>query len=282
MTSIRFMTCTLCSMKHIPLRIALLALALLLVAPSAPAPESAGPLIIAGGGPTDSIHGATLALLGASPAVVVIPHASSHPMRGVSAVEMWLAAGAARATLLDPLDHEGAKERLGAADLIWFSGGSQKALFKAVEAAGLAETLRALHAGGTAIGGTSAGAAIMSKLMISGKPKPESLRSGAMRALRGLEFWPAAIVDQHFVERSRESRLLTAVLDHPELLGVGVSESTAVIVRGPLLHVVGEGQVLVYDARDASVAKFEAGEHQAGRGIILHVLRAGDELRWRR
>ena len=271
-------------MPHVQLRIALLALALLLLA-SSPAREpgaSAGPLIIAGGGPTESIHAATLELLDPSPTVVVIPHASSHPMRGVKALDMWRAAGASRVTLLDPLDQDDAAEQLRAADMIWFSGGSQKALFKAIEAAGLVDTLRELHAGGTAIGGTSAGAAIMSAVMISGKPDPEALRSGAMRALRGLGFWPAAIVYQHFVERNRESRLLTAVLDHPELLGVGISESTAVIVSGPQLRVEGEGQVLVYDARDASVTRVEPAERQAGRSIVLHVLRAGDELRWRR
>ena len=181
-----------------------------------------GPLIIVGGGGTTAeIQGATLELCGQGARVVVLPQASAVEDRGVASVAMWEAAGFAEVLLLDPLEPEAAVAAIARADLIWMPGGAQSRLVAALKEAGLAEAVRARHRAGAAVGGTSAGAAAMSEIMISGKPDPACFVSGAMPAREGLALWPEAIVDQHFTARGRESRLLTAVLDHPERIGVG-------------------------------------------------------------
>ena len=116
----------------------------------------------------------------------------------------------------------------------------------------------------------------MSKVMISGAPDPAPLHKGAMSPKRGLGLWPPVIVDQHFTQRDRLSRLLTAVLDHPRYVGIGIAEKTACIVEGDSFRVLGEGHVLVYDARTAKLPKFKEKGQQSGTGIELHLLREGD------
>jgi cyanophycinase len=109
----------------------------------------------------------------------------------------------------------------------------------------LVKLIRERHARGMVAGGTSAGAAVMSKVMIAG----DASKAGEPPLIaEGLGLWPEAIVDQHFVARGREPRLRVAVKMHPELLGVGIDEGTAVLVRGNDFEVIG-GSVTVIDAR---------------------------------
>ena len=107
----------------------------------------------------------------------------------------------------------------------------------------------------------------MGEVMISGKADPSNLIAGAMARYRGLGLWPSAIVDQHFMKRDRYGRLLTAVLSRPRSLGVGIDERTAVVVQGDDLRVIGDGQVIIYDARKAKVKRAKAGELQAARDV---------------
>ena len=104
------------------------------------------------------------------------------------------------------------------------------------------------------VGGTSAGAAIMSRVMISEPPEPRALTGGAMRPFRGLGLWKGVIVDQHFVERDRLARLLTAVLDNPRLVGVGISERTACIVDGEEFCLTGRTAVIQLDEGESAMA----------------------------
>jgi cyanophycinase len=87
--------------------------------------------------------------------------------------------------------------------------------------------------------------------------------------------WPEALIDQHFLKRQRDNRLISAVLDHPSLVGVGIDEATAAIVKDSTLEVVGMSSVVVVDARDAKVETAAAGALATGRGLKLAVLRAG-------
>ena len=140
---------------------------------------------------------------------------------------------------------------------------------------------------GAVVGGTSAGVAIMSDSMITGNQTPPGDTTGyygdeclaierrRVEIVSGLGFLPEAIVDQHFIRRERHNRLLSAVLERPSLLGVGIDESTALEV-GPdgRWRVIGESAVLIYDARKARIT---------GRGLPLlgatglrvHLLPAG-------
>jgi cyanophycinase len=91
----------------------------------------------------------------------------------------------------------------------------------------------------------------------------------------GLGFLPEAIVDQHFIRRERHNRLLSAVLERPTLIGVGIDESTALEV-GPdgRWKVMGESEVMVYDARQARVAVL-GGVQLGATGVRVHLLPRG-------
>ncbi|HET6527941.1 MAG TPA: Type 1 glutamine amidotransferase-like domain-containing protein, partial [Balneolaceae bacterium] len=110
------------------------------------------------------------------------------------------------------------------------------------------------YANGALIAGTSAGAAIMSEIMITGDQKkyPEytstfyHLEKDNIITAEGLGLITGVIVDQHFVARARNNRLLTAVMEFPDHIGIGIDESTAIVVDNDKVKVVGESQVLVY------------------------------------
>lgn len=140
----------------------------------------------------------------------------------------------------------------------------------------IAETIRARHREGAIVGGTSAGAAVMGKTMIGGRSDLDSLRAGTAPYLQdGLGLWPDAIVDQHFLQKGRFNRLALAVIDYPDLMGVGIDEETAVVVRGREFEVIGNSNVTVIDGRKASREKLKVGEPAAARNLKIHVLRAG-------
>lgn len=129
---------------------------------------------------------------------------------------------------------------LASADGVLVTGGNQRRLVELISGSAIERALHDLHAGGAAcIAGTSAGAAVMSQRMLTGR----SLSAG-------LGLLPGVIVDQHFSERRRIGRLVAAVVRHPGLIGVGVDEDTALVLHpGRGYEVVGAGGVTVVDAR---------------------------------
>ena len=87
------------------------------------------------------------------------------------------------------------------------------------------------------------------------------------------------MVDQHFVARKRLNRLIAVCLEQPDLLGIGIDESTAILVLPDrTFEVLGRSQVVVVDARDARNVSSSPEGHLAGHGISLHVLRAGQRF----
>lgn len=129
------------------------------------------------------------------------------------------------------------------ATAVWISGGQQSRL--ATSYAGTRveiELVKLLERGGV-IGGTSAGAAIMSPVMIaSGRDEP--------RIIKGLSLFTGTIVDQHFLKRSRMNRLIQAVSAHPDLIGVGIDEGTALVVQGQSCQVLGDSYVVLVEVND--------------------------------
>ncbi len=151
-----------------------------------------------------------------------------------------------------------ASDSLENASLIYITGGSQSRFMEAVEAVPeIAGSIEKAYQNGAMIAGTSAGAAIMSRIMITGDQAnyPEytstfyHLEKDNMITAEGLGLIEGVIVDQHFVERARNNRLLTAVMEYPDHSGIGISESTAILVKGNEAEVVGNSQVLVYQNR---------------------------------
>ena len=250
---------------------------LLLVTSSAFA-QSGAIVAVGGGGTTDAIVARTLELAGGKNAVVaVLPQSSAVANAGDSSVKMWLDAGAKQARKVDFAD-PGAKAALEASTLIWMPGGDQNRLMKAIDGTGLDEVIRARYRAGAVVGGTSAGATVLSKLMITGDADLAALTAGKTSLAKGLGVWDAGIFDQHFLKRQRNNRLLSAVLDNPGTIGVGIDEATAAIVRNGQIEVVGRSAVVVFDSRKAKVEKTEAGGVVGGTGVITSVLRQGMTL----
>jgi cyanophycinase len=244
---------------------------LLLLALSLTAPPEApkGHLVAVGGGNTSAaIVKKTLELAGGPKArVLILPQASSLPDSGESSAKHWGEHGALNVSVLSLADKERAVNEVKQADLIWMPGGDQNRLMKALAGTGVTEAIRERYNAGATVGGTSAGAAVQSGVMLTGDADLTAIRKGNTRTADGLDVWPGAIVDQHFVKRQRFNRLLSAVMDRPELIGIGVDESTAAVLTGSTFEVVGVGQVLVIDARNGKVT-----EPGAIRDVRLHVL----------
>ena len=242
--------------------------------------DERGALVVVGGGGTpEAAVQRALELAGGERArVLILPHASSREGRGTGSVEMYEEAGARDVVLLEDLEGADARAALERATLIWMPGGSQNRLMAALREAGLVELVRELHAAGTVVGGTSAGAAVQSRLMITGEARLDAVEAEATELAEGLALWTGVIVDQHALARRRLQRLLAAVLDHPAEVGVAIDEGTAAVVRGDSLEVVGRGQVVVLDARRAEVLEAEAGALHGATGLVVHVLRAGMSL----
>ena len=146
-------------------------------------------------------------------------------------------------------------ERLRAADGVLFTGGDQAKIASALLGTQFLEILK--HRYHTepdfVICGTSAGAMMMSEVMIYGGQSGEALMTGQARLSRGLGLMTNSIVDSHFTERSRFGRLAAAVAQNDSLVGIGLGEDTGVIVReARFLEVVGSGIVCLYEPYNLS------------------------------
>jgi cyanophycinase len=163
---------------------------------------------------------------------------------------------------------------------IWFAGGDQRRITEALLDTGVGRAVVDAFADGAVVGGTSAGTACQSGLMITGDGDFTLLTADNIELWEGLGFFAGVIVDQHFVARKRHNRLISVVLEHPELLGVGVDEATAVWVRPDgTFEVLGDGWVVVYDASNARVnraPKNRFGVPIGVHGMTTHVLLPGD------
>jgi cyanophycinase len=268
-----------------PRRIAL-ALVILLGVAAAPllrfaaADTKTGALVLIGGGDTPpDVVSRTLALAGGAKAeVVVIGQASEAPDAGERSAQMWREAGAQRVVNLSLEDVAAARAAIDRATLIWMPGGDQARLVRRLEAAELTGAIRKRFAEGAIVGGTSAGAAAVSTAMMTGDADEESITAGATVLAPGLGLLEYAIVDQHALKRRRLNRLVAAVLDRPDLVGLAVDESTAALIFGRRIEVMGRTQVVVIDGRQAARIDVRRGEAQAATGIVMHVLRAGMKL----
>ena len=249
--------------------------AALLADPQGESVSAKGTLVVVGGGPTTlEIVEKALDLAGGSKAKVAVI-AEANRENGPASLAAWRGTKAARVSLINVQQPALATKLICEADLIWMPGGLQGGFMNGVRGTDIAETIRQRYRDGAIVGGTSAGAAVMSKVMIGGRSDLDSLRAGSTPYLvEGLALWPEVIVDQHFLQKGRFNRLTLAVLDHPDLLGIGIDEETAVVVHGRKFEVIGNNNVTVLDARKASREKLVQGEPAAARNVKIHVLRA--------
>ncbi len=170
---------------------------------------------------------------------------------------------------------------------VFMSGGSQLRLSQLLPGTPLGEALHRAHDRGTVIGGTSAGASIMSDFMISMGDEGVTPRQRASQISAGLGLVRGVVVDQHFDQRSRYGRLMSVIAPSPHLLGIGIDEDTAMVVTdGREFTVRGSGAVFVVDC---TTAVTDAPDARAGApvlvsGATVHTLPAGAtfDLRERR
>jgi cyanophycinase len=169
---------------------------------------------------------------------------------------------------------------------IFFSGGVQSRLLHVLFGTPLHNKIQASYREGAVIGGTSAGAAVMSEIMITGDEKREvqqgqefsTIEAGNILTLAGLGLIDKVIIDQHFVRRRRHNRLISLVVEIPELLGIGIDESTAIVVEPDhTFLVVGWGNVLVYDALRADTDLRDP-RTISSHGMTMHILKPGDRF----
>jgi cyanophycinase len=169
------------------------------------------------------------------------------------------------------------------ADGIFMTGGDQKRLLAIIGGTALdTEMHTALKVRGACIGGTSAGASAMSGHMLAQGHTNLHPEKGAVSLGAGLGFLHRVVIDQHFSERQRLSRLLSLVAQNPYLQGIGIDEDTALVVeRGVGIEVLGEGAVTVVDGRHmlTNLADIEDRDTPELIDVRLHLLPAGSRFR---
>jgi len=129
------------------------------------------------------------------------------------------------------------------------------------------------------VAGTSAGAACQSRTMVYGGPADDCLRKGAVKMAAGFGLVDDVIMDTHFLERGRFSRLMEVGATNPEYLGVGLGENAAVLFDGDLLRVFGPGHVILVDSSEitgSNVFELSDGEAVSVHNVLMHAMIDGD------
>jgi len=213
--------------------------------------------------------------------LIVIATASAEPAvleAEYAALFTRLGAGRVRALRLDnraQANEPAVVKALATATGVFFTGGDQLRI-TTVLGGTLADSAlqRLVQTGTIVLGGTSAGAAMMSGTMILGGDSPGVTRA-SVRTGPGLEFLPGVLIDMHFAERGRLNRLLSAVALYPHELGLGIDEDTAILAEGDCFEVLGTGTVTVVDAGAAADIQVPATGPITLTGARVHVLPAG-------
>jgi len=216
--------------------------------------------------------------------IVVIPTASRMHETGPRYERLFREIGAAQVSVMDfdtrrDCQEPGRLERLERATGIFFTGGNQLRLSTLLGGTPVAKLVRTRNAHGVTVGGTSAGASILSEHMIAFGDEGSSVISGSVRLAPGLGLTNRFIIDQHFRQRDRLGRLLTALAYNPFAVGIGLDEDTAAFI-GPdeTVEVEGSGGVTIVDGADVSFSSMDSvneGQPVCMLGLRLHVLVAG-------
>lgn len=163
--------------------------------------------------------------------------------------------------------------------ILFMSGGDQLRLTHILGGSPVLKAMRKRRSEGAVIAGTSAGAAAQSATMIYNGAAADALRKGAVKMAAGLGFVENVVIDSHFLERGRFTRLIEVGATNPEFLGIGIGEDAAVVFRnGTVLEAIGSGHVIIvdsYDLKTSNVASVNDGEPVAVEHVIIHALTSG-------
>jgi cyanophycinase len=253
-----------------------------------------GALFIVGGGPRPPELMRRFVELAGGPSrarIVVFPMATASAAEVGPELARELEKLGARAWSLNLSREEAMRDSvargLDSATGIWFSGGDQNRTMAVLAGTPVAAAIRSRYVAGAVVGGTSAGAAVMTTPMITGEERrpggnhPDTsqnwltIAAANVITAEGLGLLENAIVDQHFLRRRRHNRLMSLVLEQPEKIGVGIDEGTALVVEASgWWTVIGESAAVIYDARRGAVTP--SGSAVLGaRDVRVHVLPPG-------
>jgi len=253
-------------------------------------PQDKGTLFIIGGGYRDSALMQQYVSLcgGPSAPVIIIPNASEEPVEtGNEYLKEFTGYGCTEVKSVyitkENANSDSVVALIENAKGVFFSGGDQQRHTTALLGTRALEAIRKVYASGAVLGGTSAGAAIMSKVMITGEelvPKDTTgafldILAGNVETKEGFGFIQNAIVDQHFVKRRRHNRLISLVIE-TGLPGIGIDESTAIVVKNGIAEVTGESSVIIYDGSTIDQKGTDARGYLRAANIRTAVLLAGD------
>lgn len=250
-----------------------------------PIPSSTKTAILIVGGAEDKVHGREILNTfwqrsgGGDAMIAIIPSASREPtIIGDRYLQIFQDMGAKQIEILDIRDRTTAAnpvylEFVQNCTGVFLTGGDQLRLCGLLADTPIMELIRQrVQSGEITLAGTSAGAAVMGHHMIAGGSSGESPNRSLVDMAMGLGIVPEAIVDQHFHNRNRFARLLSAIAMHPDRLGIGIDEDTcAMFERDGTIQVIGRGTVTIVDPQGMSASNCQ----QAGATdpLSLHDLR---------
>lgn len=216
--------------------------------------------------------------------IVVIPTASELPDTGSNYVKLFRGLGVEQVQVMpletrDDCQDESCGRFLDGATGVFMTGGNQLRLSTTLGGTKVATKLRRRNAAGMHVAGTSAGAAFISEHMIAGGREGSTPAPDKVTLAPGLGLTNNFIVDQHFRQRDRMGRLLTALAYNPFAVGLGLDEDTAAFIRpGDSFEVVGSGGITVVDPSElqhSSMDRAKRGQPVSLIGVRLHILVAG-------
>jgi cyanophycinase len=230
--------------------------AVLLAQVSAGPPK--GSLVVVGGGKIGpAIVERFVSLAGGPDAnLVLIPTAAEDKELDLRKLEATFVKqfGVKHVTVLHTRDRKQADSEAFVAPLrqargVWFGGGRQWRLVDSYLNTLTQRELEAVLERGGVVGGTSAGATIQGSYLVRGAREGNQIMM-AKGYEEGFGYLKSVAVDQHLIRRRRENDLVGVIAAHPDLLGIGIDESTAIIVAGDRFEVIGDSQVGIYDGQD--------------------------------
>lgn len=170
-------------------------------------------------------------------------------------------------------------DRILASDVVFFTGGDQLRITSLLGGSPVMEAINGHYWRGGVVAGTSAGAAAMSGTMIFEGDVARSVRKGSVHMVPGVGLLQHAIIDTHFIQRGRITRLLEVIASNPGSIGLGLGEDTGIVIReGEVVEVIGSGVVVVVDGhqvRYSNVYEIDLGDPIAVENVVLHTLVAG-------
>ena len=255
--------------------------------------QAKGNLVIIGGGDKPKyVTQKIIDLAGGKDAkIIVIPNASSEPEESAAYnVEEFKNLGCTNVNYIlftkSDANKDSLIEKLSGATGIFFGGGDQAFLTRDLLGTKLLDAIKNIYKNGGVISGTSAGAAVMSEIMITGNELKNNdsthifitIEKGNVENIEGFGFLNTVIIDQHFIKRKRLNRLISMVLENPDLIGIGIDEETSIIVNpDETFEVLGENQVMIFNPLNALNIKEDSKGNLGVENLKVDILLSGDK-----